>query len=133
MTFDGTYANAKSQSEQFNNYKRNEKRQFIAEKTDLESLLGNIQTKVKTYGLKAYNPPLGLLLSDLDTAWRNLGKTEAQCSKAINAKIGSIKEGLRRSFAEKANEFSLLLDTISFSITKFEGALEVLALSLNLT
>src|SRR5215471_20569204 len=36
-----------------------------------------------------------------------------------------IKEGLRRSFAEKANEFSLLLDTISLSITKFEGALEV--------
>jgi len=37
----------------------------------------------------------------------------------------SIKENLRRSFAEKANEFSLLLDTISLSITKFEGALEV--------
>lgn len=36
-----------------------------------------------------------------------------------------IKEGLRRGFAEKANEFSLLLDTISLSITKFEGALEV--------
>jgi len=39
--------------------------------------------------------------------------------------ISRIKEGLRRSFAEKANEFSLLLDTISLSITKFEGALEV--------
>lgn len=38
---------------------------------------------------------------------------------------GSIKEGLRRSFAEKANEFSLLLDTISLTITKFEGALDV--------
>ena len=36
-----------------------------------------------------------------------------------------IKEGLRRTFAEKANEFSLLLDTISLSIKKFEGALEV--------
>jgi hypothetical protein len=40
-----------------------------------------------------------------------------------------IKEGLRRGFAEKANEFSLLLDTISLSIKKFEGALEVTTLS----
>jgi hypothetical protein len=44
----------------------------------------------------------------------------------------SIKEGLRRSFAEKANEFSLLLDTISLSITKFEGVLEVSPCYVNL-
>jgi len=87
-TFDGTYTDAKHQSEEFNNYKLGEKRQYVAEKTDLESLLGNIQTKVKTYGLRAYIPPQGLLLSDLDTAWRTLGKAEAQRSKAINAKIG---------------------------------------------
>ena len=148
-SFDGTYSDAKHQSEQFNNYKRSQKRNYVAEKTDLEYLLGNIQTKVKTYGLRAYTPPQGLLLTDLDAAWRTLGKAEAQRSKAINAKIGGsvlsslgihsetsfrclgkvlmfrIKEGLRRSFAEKANEFSLLLDTISLSITKFEGALEV--------
>ena len=87
-TFDGTYADAKHQSELFNNYKRSEKRTYVAEKTDLEYLLGNIQTKVKTYGLRAYTPPQGLLLSDLDSAWRTLGKAEAQRSKAINAKIG---------------------------------------------
>lgn len=87
-TFDGTYTNAKHQSTQFNTYKRHEKRQFVAEKTDLESLLGNIQTKVKTYGLRTYTPPRGLLLEDLDAAWRTLGKAEASRSKAINAKIG---------------------------------------------
>src|ERR1700730_16725588 len=87
-TFDGTYVDAKHHSEQFNTYKRSEKRRFVAEKTDLEYLLGNIQTKVKTYGLRAYTPPSGLLLEDLDSAWRILGKAEAQRSKAINAKIG---------------------------------------------
>jgi hypothetical protein len=87
-TFDGTYADAKSQSERFNNYKRGEKRRYVAEKTDLEFLLGNIHTKVKTYGLQPYAPPKGLQLSDLDVAWRTLGKAEAQRSKAINAKIG---------------------------------------------
>ena len=87
-TFDGTYADAKHQSERFNQYKRSEKRRYVAEKTELESLLGNIQTKVKTYGLRAYTPPGELQLSDLDVAWRTLGKAEAQHSKTINAKIG---------------------------------------------
>jgi hypothetical protein len=87
-TFDGTYTDAKHQSEEFNNYKLGEKRRYVAEKTDLESLLGNIQTKVKTYGLRSYTPPAGLSLTDLDAAWRTLCKDEAQRSKAINAKIG---------------------------------------------
>jgi len=87
-TFDGTYADAKRQSAEFNQYKLGDKRKYIAEKTDLESLLGNIQTKVKTYGLRAYHPPAGLALSELDSAWRTLGKAEVQRSKAINAKIG---------------------------------------------
>lgn len=87
-TFDGTYIDAKRQSEEFNKYKRIEKRRYVAEKTDLESLLGNIQTKVKTYGLRSYTPPNGLQLSNLDVAWRTLGKAEAQRSKTINAKIG---------------------------------------------
>jgi|SRR5579859_2687555 hypothetical protein len=88
-TFDGTYTDAKSHSENFNTYKRQQKRTFVAEKTDLESLLGNIQTKVKTYGLREYTPPRGLRLEDLDSSWRVLGKAEAQRSKTINAKIGT--------------------------------------------
>jgi hypothetical protein len=88
-TFDGTYVNAKKQSEEFIGYKRNGKRRWISEKTELESLLGNIQTKVETYGLGTYTPPDGLQLADLDLAWRNLGKAEAQRSKTINGKIGS--------------------------------------------
>jgi len=87
--FDGTYSDAKKQSEEFNNYKRTEKRKYYAEKTDLESLLGNIQTKVKTYALRAYSPPRGLQLSDLDSAWRTLTKSEGQHSKIINGKIGA--------------------------------------------
>jgi hypothetical protein len=87
-TYDGTYVDAKQQSAEFNEYKFKDKRRYIAEKSDLESLLGNIQTKVKTYGLRAYNPPSGFELSDLDVAWRTLGKAEAQRSKTINMKIG---------------------------------------------
>jgi hypothetical protein len=88
-SFNGTYTDAKSQSEEFTAYKRTEKRRFVAEKTELESLLGNIQTKVKTYGLREYRPAVGLALGDLDGAWRGLTKAETARSKAINAKIGA--------------------------------------------
>jgi hypothetical protein len=88
-SFDGTYTDAKSQSEGFAAYKRHEKRVWISEKSELESLLSNIQTKVKTYGLGMYTPPPGLRLADLDSGWRSLGKAEANRSKTINGKIGS--------------------------------------------
>ena len=64
------------------------KRDVCSRENGFRILLGNIQTKVKTYGLRSYNPPRGLQLSDLDVAWRTLGKAEAQRSKTINAKIG---------------------------------------------
>lgn len=60
--FDGTYADAKHQSNQFGTYKTNVKRQWVAEKTELDTLLSNIQTKLKTYNLLPYQPPPHLTL-----------------------------------------------------------------------
>jgi len=122
--FDGTYADAKRQSYEFAEYKKTEKRSWSAEKTDVESLFGNIQVKIKTYGLKPYWPPPGLELGDLETAWKELLAAEANRSKDINGKIREVKEKLRRSFADKANEFSLRLGTVTLEITTLEGELE---------
>ncbi|BFZ59316.1 alpha-actinin [Saitoella coloradoensis] len=123
-TFDNSYADAKKQSNDFNEYKKLEKREWVKEKTALESLLGNIQTKLRTYGLKGYEPPEGLGLGDLDGAWRGLLAAEAERSREINGKIRAIKEQLRRDFADKANEFSLCLNTISLQISSLHGSLE---------
>lgn len=60
--FRGDYADAKRQSGEFINYKTSLKRTWVAEKRDLDTLLGNIQTKLKTYDLKPYHPPHGLSL-----------------------------------------------------------------------
>jgi len=60
--FKGDYADAKRQSSEFVNYKTSLKRTWVAEKRDLDTLLGNIQTKLKTYELKPYHPPHGLTL-----------------------------------------------------------------------
>ncbi|OLL26997.1 Alpha-actinin-like protein 1 [Neolecta irregularis DAH-3] len=119
--FDGTYADAKRQSYEFAEYKKTEKRSWSAEKTDVESLFGNIQVKIKTYGLKPYWPPPGLELGDLETAWKELLAAEANRSKDIN---GKIREQINLSFADKANEFSLRLGTVTLEITTLEGELE---------
>jgi hypothetical protein len=103
--FTGTYADAKEQSAEFNKYKQTTKRTWVTERQDLATLFGNVQTKLKTYGLREYIPPAGLALTvglfrsvalnclnmfptkDLDEAWKALLKSEARRSRAINAQI----------------------------------------------
>jgi hypothetical protein len=108
-TFTGTYANAKSHSADFAQYKQTLKRQWVEEKQDLGVLFGNVQIKLRGYGLREYVPPEGLSLTvrtmrimferwsvlnlkrfwlqDMDNTWNNLLQAEAGRSRAINAKI----------------------------------------------
>ncbi len=68
-------------------YKTTEKRTWVTEKQDIATLFGNVQTKLKTYGLREYVPPDGLSLGDLDEAWSELLRSEAERSRSINAQI----------------------------------------------
>lgn len=86
-SFVGTYADAVQQSASFQNYKQTTKRSWVTEKQDVATLFGNVQTKLKTYGLREYVPPAGLSLSDVDQAWNALLQAEAARSRAINAEI----------------------------------------------
>lgn len=122
--FDDTYIDAKAHRTEFLNYKRTTKRQWITEKSELTSLLGNIRTKLATYGLCEYHPPEGLRLIDLEAAWRTLLAAEASQAKRINNKLGEIKELLRKRFADTANEFALSLDMVSLRISDLDGELE---------
>ncbi|KAI7090325.1 alpha-actinin-2, partial [Hortaea werneckii] len=119
--FDGTYADAKGQSVRFTQYKAKEKRQWVAEKSDLAGLLGNIKTKLNTYRLRPYEPPADLSLEALDMAWNELMQAEQSRSQVINNTIRDIKNHLRRTFADKANDFALALKTIGVSISGLEG------------
>lgn len=85
--FDGSYKDAKRQAAEFDLYKNGEKRTWFSEKTDIDTLLGNIQTKLKTYDLPPYHPRPGLTLADLDNVWQSLLVAEAQRYKAINCEI----------------------------------------------
>lgn len=123
-TFDGTYADAKAQASAFSQYKRTRKREWITEKAELATLLGNIRTKLATYGLQEYTPPAGLTLSDLENAWRGLMQAEGTRSVAINNNMRNIKEELRKNFAKSANELSLALHTVQLKISDLDGELE---------
>jgi len=123
-SFDGTYVDAKNQSSEFTAYKRKTKRAWVAEKSDLVGLLGNVKTKLSTYRLRPYNPPAELSLEALDVAWAGLMKAERDRSQIINETIRDIKNALRKSFADKANDFALALNTLSTSISGLEGDVE---------
>ncbi|EIW80884.1 actinin-like protein [Coniophora puteana RWD-64-598 SS2] len=123
--FKGTYVDAKEQSSLFTAYKQTTKRRWVAERQDISTLFGNIQTKLRTYGLREYIPPQGLGLADLDDAWNVLLKSEATRSRAINAQIRQIKESLRKEFADVANDFYQRLQTISIELAGVEGPLEL--------
>jgi Ca2+-binding EF-hand superfamily protein len=122
--FDGSYADAKNQSAEFTAWKRKNKRVWVAEKSDLVGLLGNIKTKLSTYRLRPYEPPKELSLEALDVAWSGLMKAERDRSQIINETIRDIKNALRKNFADKANDFALALNTLSASISGLEGDVE---------
>lgn len=120
-SFAGTYADAKSQATAFASYKRSQKRSWVGEKSDLATLLSNIRTKLSTYRLRTYEPPPDLRLEVLDAAWLGLTQEEHQRSKLINSTISDIKNALRRSFADKANDFAMTLNALSLAISGLEG------------
>ncbi|KAG8532243.1 uncharacterized protein KY384_003884 [Bacidia gigantensis] len=120
-SFTGTYADAKEQSVEFSIYRRSQKRKWVAEKSDLAALLGNIKTKMSTYRLRAYEPPRELRLEVLDEEWSSLLQSERQRSQIINETIRDIKNELRRAFAQKANSFAETLSTISLAIAGLSG------------
>lgn len=123
-TFDGSYSDAKEQLKRFTLYKQHEKRAWVSEKSELAGMLGNIKTKLSTYRLRPYEPPEELTLEALDRAWNNLMDAEHKRSQTINNTIRDIKNNLRRTFADKANDFALALKTISMSVSGLDGDVE---------
>lgn len=123
-TFEGTYADAKAQAAEFSKYKRGQKRDWVAEKSHLATLLGNIKTKLGTYRLRPYEPPAHLSLDKLEDDWTALSQKEMGRAQLINETIRDIKNSLRKSFADKANDFAMALKTMQMAISGLDGDLE---------
>ena len=122
--FDGSYADAKRQAGELSTYKRSQKRKWIAEKSDLVTLLGNIKTKLATYRLRPYEPPRELSLEALDQVWTIVMRSEHDRSRMINETIRDIKNALKQAYADKANDLALTINTLSTNISSLEGEVE---------
>ena len=72
IRFTGTYADAKEHATNFQKYKQSTKRQWVTEKQDVSTLFSNVQTKLRTYGLREYIPPAGLSLA----VWRIINRLD---------------------------------------------------------
>jgi len=72
---------------QFAEYKKTSKRSWVKERQELAGLYSNIQTKIRTYGLAAWEPRDGLQLEDLEVRWSEFLGAEGARSRAINARI----------------------------------------------
>jgi hypothetical protein len=72
---------------QFAEWKKTNKRSWVRERQELAQLYSNIQTKLRTYQLRSWEPRTGLSLDNLDSAWAHLTTAEVARSRAINARI----------------------------------------------
>lgn len=124
VEFTEYYPDAVERSNQLTSYKASQKRKWVAEKTDLAALLGNIKTKLNTYRLRAYSPPPELRMEVLEQVWGELTQDEHRHRQAINKKIREIKDKLREEFATKANSFAYTLSTLSVAISSLEGEVD---------
>jgi Ca2+-binding EF-hand superfamily protein len=130
-SFASNFNGIKQQSNEFLAYKNTLKREWVSEKRDLDSLLGNIQTKLATYNLAVYSPPSGLSLADVDASWSSLLSAEGGRRKALNEKMQAIKEQLRVNYSQLANGFEDELNSISQAVGALNGELPAQLNSVN--
>lgn len=82
-----SYPDAIGHKSQFAEYKKTDKRAWVRERQELAQLYSNIQTKLRTYALRSWEPRQGLRLQDLEVSWGELLTAEVARSRAINARI----------------------------------------------
>ncbi|KAJ2393816.1 alpha-actinin, partial [Coemansia sp. RSA 2603] len=122
--FEAVYASARTLSDAFEKYKGGIKRTWTDEKIELDTLLGNIQTKRVTYNLAPFVPKPGLTPRDLETAWNELAAAEVRHRKAINQYIRESRDILQRNYGTEANMVHSLLSGISADLAALNGELE---------
>ncbi|KAI8907227.1 calponin homology domain-containing protein [Gorgonomyces haynaldii] len=117
-------ADARRQLKDFENYKATSKRSWVSERRELDTLLSNIQTKLKTYNLRPYTPPEGLATEDVQSQWQHLVNAESQRKKGLTKYIRDAKDAIAKSYAKAANDFIGEVNQVSVSLGLLSGELE---------
>ncbi|OMJ25164.1 Alpha-actinin-like protein 1 [Smittium culicis] len=120
------YSTAKNELDLFNNFKLKEKRELLMEKQDLSNLLNDIQTRLATYHIQPYQPPSGLLPSEIEKLWSSLNDLEISFRTKLLTKIDSIKKSYCKEFADEASKLHSSLAQIEQSLTVHASLSELL-------
>jgi Ca2+-binding EF-hand superfamily protein len=100
------YVTSKNLINEFRQYRKTEKREWVGEQEELQSLFNIIQAKLKTHKRPVYVPPQGLSVDDVEDDMNNLNAAESKRRTSLNAQLRAILDQLRADFAEKANAFA---------------------------
>ncbi|GAA5868435.1 hypothetical protein JCM3774_005377 [Rhodotorula dairenensis] len=69
-----------------------ERREWMKEKVETAQLLGNVRVKLRTYGLRGYEPPEGLRIEDVAAKWQDLLFAETELARLVEASIARTRE-----------------------------------------
>lgn len=85
--FANSLPGVQQQLAQFNTYRTVEKPPKFVEKGNLEMALFAIQSKLRALDLRAYVPPQGRLIADINRGWEGLERAEHERELALREEL----------------------------------------------
>ncbi|BGO95730.1 hypothetical protein NBRC10512_001564 [Rhodotorula toruloides] len=126
-----SYAQLFAHRASFATYQQTLRRTWLKEKSDTRELLANVRNKLRTYGLKGYEPEEGLRVEDVVAKWDELGAAELARSRTINLMIRRIQEEARTRFADQANALQVSLRRVQGQMAALSDPSESLTAQLD--
>ncbi|GAA6039197.1 hypothetical protein JCM8097_000465 [Rhodosporidiobolus ruineniae] len=97
---------------------------WLAEKRATAELLGVIREKLRTYGLRGYEPEMGLRVEDVAAKWTDLRRAERARHSAISAEIRRLQDEARAAFADAAERLQDEVHGVEDELASIGGPLE---------
>jgi len=107
-SFDRSSASVIQQVNEFQAYRKIEKKPKRSEKFELEAIYATLITKLRVNRRPAWTPPEGLTIEDLDGAWNDLVNNEkARAALLHDEFVANVKELFNYTDSQKSNISSL--------------------------
>ncbi|KAM0790463.1 hypothetical protein ACM66B_003340 [Microbotryomycetes sp. NB124-2] len=108
-------------------FRQSTKRSLHQERVDVQDLLLNIRTKLKTYGLRDYVPEERLSLDSVDKACDRLLKQEMRHVNEVQLAMQRLRDQAAKDFAQRANTMYDLVRQVDAELSRLEAPLETQA------
>ncbi|GAA5972877.1 hypothetical protein JCM11641_003984 [Rhodosporidiobolus odoratus] len=105
-------------------FRQSTRREWSMEKIELQELLGNLRDKLRTYGLRGYEPGVGVRTVDVQEKWDELCEAELGQNREINGLIRRVQREARIRFALEANSLQLRVREVTAELGTISGALD---------